>query len=80
MTDQQQGPGPYRVGEARRRRAGIGAFLVGFVATLAFFGFFPGLPHVIDWGAILAALLVGGLARWGCQTWMARSAKKAERT
>ncbi|MEU8522861.1 hypothetical protein [Streptomyces sp. NBC_01216] len=79
MTEQQQEPGPDQAGETRRRRAGIAAFLVGLVATLAFFGFFPGLPHVIDWGAILVSLVVGGLARWACQSWMTRSAKKAER-
>ncbi len=79
MTEQQQEPGAERAEETRRRRAGIAAFVVGLVAGLAFFGFFPGLPHVIDWGAILVSLVVGGLARWACQGWMARSAKKPER-
>ncbi|MEV5936608.1 hypothetical protein AB0L56_28750 [Streptomyces sp. NPDC052079] len=59
MTDQQQEPEPGHAEETRRRRAGFVAFVVGLVATLAFFGFFPGLPHVIDWGAILVALVVG---------------------
>ncbi|WP_328620670.1 hypothetical protein [Streptomyces sp. NBC_00354] len=53
--------------DARLRRSGIGAFLAGAAATLAFFAFFPGLPHVIDWGAIIAALAIGGLARWALQ-------------
>ncbi|WP_282704244.1 hypothetical protein [Streptomyces sp. CC219B] len=79
MTEQQRGPGPDQTGETRRRQAGIAAFLVGLVATLAFFAFFPGLPHVIDWGAILVSLAVGGLARWACQSWMTRTAKDGER-
>ncbi|MCX5195910.1 hypothetical protein OOK31_18770 [Streptomyces sp. NBC_00249] len=54
------GPAP----ETERRRAGIAAFLVAATASFAFFAFFPGLPHVIDWGAILVSLTVGGLARW----------------
>jgi hypothetical protein len=69
--------------ETRRRRAGVVAFLSGLVAALAFFAFFaffPGLPHVIDWGAILVSLAVGGLAQWCCRSWIARAAKeKAER-
>ncbi|MFE0671924.1 hypothetical protein [Streptomyces sp. NPDC058867] len=79
MTEQQQGPGQDRVADARRRRAGIVAFLAGFVVALAFFAFFPGLPHVIDWGAVLVALAVGALARWACQSWITRAAKDAER-
>ncbi|MFD9521343.1 hypothetical protein [Streptomyces sp. NPDC059979] len=59
--------------QARRRRAGIVAFLAGVVAGFAFFAFFPGLPHVIDWGAIIASLVVGALSRWA---WLARIAKK----
>ncbi|MCJ0868424.1 hypothetical protein [Streptomyces sp. AP-93] len=59
--------------EAKRRRAGGVAFLVGTVAALGFFAFFPGLPHVIDWGAILVSLAVGALARWSCRAWMAKS-------
>lgn len=64
------------VGARRRRQAGIAAFIVGLVVSLAFFAFFPGLPHVIDWGAILVSLAVGGLARWGCQSWITRTAKQ----
>ncbi|MFD8390268.1 hypothetical protein ACFV2N_13940 [Streptomyces sp. NPDC059680] len=59
-----------------RRRAGVVAFLVGLFVTLAFFAFRPGLPHVIDWGAVLAAMVVGGLARWSCRSWMTRTARK----
>ncbi|NML52149.1 hypothetical protein HHL19_27955 [Streptomyces sp. R302] len=59
--------------EAKRRRADIVAFLVGAAAALAFFSFFPGLPHVIDWGAILASLAVGALTRWA---WRSRLTKK----
>ncbi|MGW1763899.1 hypothetical protein ACWCQL_07410 [Streptomyces sp. NPDC002073] len=59
--------------EAKRRRAGIAAFLVGAAASLAFFAFFPGLPHVIDWGAIIVSLSIGGLARWG---WLSHITKK----
>ncbi|MGW6705371.1 hypothetical protein ACWGDE_10820 [Streptomyces sp. NPDC054956] len=58
--------------EAARRRAGIVAFLLGAAASLAFFAFFPGLPHVIDWGAIITSLAVGGLARWARQARMTR--------
>ncbi|MFE2287695.1 hypothetical protein ACFXDJ_26475 [Streptomyces sp. NPDC059443] len=58
--------------EAKRRRAGIAAFLVGTAASFAFFSFFPGLPHVIDWGAIIASLAVGALARWAWQSHMKR--------
>ncbi|MFJ3922814.1 hypothetical protein [Streptomyces sp. NPDC090022] len=59
--------------EAKRRRAGITAFLTGAGASFAFFAFFPGLPHVIDWGAILVSFAVGGLIRWA---WLARITKK----
>ncbi|AWZ15904.1 hypothetical protein [Streptomyces sp. ICC1] len=61
--------------EAKRRRAGIAAFLTGAAASLAFFAFFPGLPHVIDWGAILTSLAVGGLARRARQVHMTRARK-----
>ncbi|MET9604029.1 hypothetical protein ABZZ17_03065 [Streptomyces sp. NPDC006512] len=59
--------------EAERRRAGLAAFLIGAAASSAFFAFFPGLPHVIDWGAIAVALTVGALARWACRSRMKRS-------
>ncbi|PAZ16278.1 hypothetical protein CLM62_09025 [Streptomyces sp. SA15] len=75
---EQQGHGADQAHETRRRRSGIVAFLVGLVATLAFFALFPGLPHVIDWGAILVSLAVGGLAREACRSWMARAAKKKD--
>ncbi|GAA0323520.1 hypothetical protein GCM10010302_73350 [Streptomyces polychromogenes] len=71
MTTQ---PTPERpAGEAKRGRAGVGPFLIGTAASFAFFAFFPGLPHVIDWGAILISLAIGGLARW---IWLARAARK----
>ncbi|WP_217184545.1 hypothetical protein [Streptomyces sp. AC495_CC817] len=76
MVDQQGGQSAPRVHEARRRRVEIAAFLSGMGLVLAFFAFFPGLPHVIDWGAILVSLAGGGLARWGCRAWMARGAKE----
>ncbi|NYV77807.1 hypothetical protein [Streptomyces sp. UH6] len=56
----------------RRRRASVVAFVAGVVAGLGFFLFFPGLPHVIDWGAILVALALGVVARAGCLAWLAR--------
>ncbi|MFE9564106.1 hypothetical protein ACFYM0_23695 [Streptomyces sp. NPDC006487] len=59
--------------EAERRRAGIAAFLAATAGSFAFFAFFPGLPHVIDWGAIIASLAVGGLARWA---WLKRLTQK----
>lgn len=77
MTEQ-RGPGTDPGYEARRRRAGIASFVAGLVAALAFFAFFPGLPHVIDWGAILVSLAMGALARWACRAWMARSLEKKE--
>ncbi|MGW9412164.1 hypothetical protein [Streptomyces diastaticus] len=70
MIDQQQGQD--EAWKTRRRRAGIAAFVAGLVVTLAFFAFFPGLPHVIDWGAIVVSLIVGALARWACQSWMTK--------
>ncbi|MFH8450879.1 hypothetical protein ACH4CD_16725 [Streptomyces fungicidicus] len=80
MIEQQKNPQAGQGLETRRRRAGYVGFLVGLVATLAFFAFFPGLPHVIDWGAILASVAVGGLTRWGCQSWITRRAgQKAKR-
>ncbi|OEJ32575.1 hypothetical protein [Streptomyces subrutilus] len=59
--------------EARRRRDGIAAFLTGVTASFAFFAFFPGLPHVIDWGAIIVSVAVGGLVRW---MWLAHVTKR----
>ncbi|MEU9034569.1 hypothetical protein AB0D45_06590 [Streptomyces sp. NPDC048352] len=59
--------------EAKRRRGGIIAFLAGSVASLAFFAFFPGLPHVIDWGAILTSLAVGALTRWAYRAWTTKN-------
>ncbi|MEV0276762.1 hypothetical protein AB0I22_10340 [Streptomyces sp. NPDC050610] len=59
--------------EAKPRRVGIIAFAIGTVASLTFFAFFPGLPHVIDWGAILASLAVGALIR---RAWLARTRRK----
>ncbi|WEO97764.1 hypothetical protein A6P39_029195 [Streptomyces sp. FXJ1.172] len=80
MVEQQQRNDGDKGWEVRRRRAGIVAFFVGLVATLAFFAFGPGLPHVIDGGAVLAAIAVGGLARWSWQSWMTRTAgRKAGR-
>ncbi|WP_405949271.1 hypothetical protein OG588_25260 [Streptomyces prunicolor] len=76
MIDQQQGREQSR--EARRRSVGIAAFVAGLVVTLAFFGFFPGLPHVIDWGAIVVAVLVGALARWICQSWMGKRSEEGQ--
>ncbi|MEU0596783.1 hypothetical protein ABZ484_00730 [Streptomyces sp. NPDC006393] len=62
-----------------RRRAGVGWFVGGVVAALCFFAFFPGMPHVVDWGAVLVSLGVGALARWGCRSWMSRARGKGER-
>ncbi|MFJ2891649.1 hypothetical protein ACIO53_36955 [Streptomyces sp. NPDC087305] len=76
MIDQQQGP--EQPEETRRRSAGIVAFVAGLVLTLAFFAFFPGLPHVIDWGAIVVAVLVGALARWICQAWTRKRSGESE--
>ncbi|MGW3659841.1 hypothetical protein ACWD6R_31185 [Streptomyces sp. NPDC005151] len=69
MNDQQQ-----EQDEAgrTRRQAGIAAFVAALVVTLGFFAFFPGLPHVIDWGAILLSLAVGGIARWACRSWLTK--------
>ncbi|MCJ0874033.1 hypothetical protein [Streptomyces sp. AP-93] len=61
--------------EAKRRRAGVAAFLAATAASFAFFAFFaffPGLPHVIDWGAVITSLAVGALARWARQSHMTR--------
>nr|WSX50588.1 hypothetical protein OG409_17505 [Streptomyces sp. NBC_00974] len=64
--------------DAALRRAGIGAFLAGAAATLAFLAFFPGLPHVIDWGAIITALAVGALARWAYRAHLTRKHTRPE--
>ncbi|MFJ3668202.1 hypothetical protein ACIPSE_17360 [Streptomyces sp. NPDC090106] len=80
MVEQQQEKNMDETGEVRRRKAGIAAFLTGLIITLAFFAFWPGLPHVIDWGAILVALAVGVIARWLCRSQMAKAARrKSER-
>ncbi|WTF04697.1 hypothetical protein OHB14_25655 [Streptomyces sp. NBC_01613] len=79
MAEQRHEPGSDQTNrnrETRRRRVANGAFLAGLVAGLVFFGFFPGLPHVIDWGAVAVSLAVGGLARWACQSWMTRTNEK----
>jgi len=76
MIDQQQGR--EQSGEARRRSAGIAVFVAGLVVTLAFFAFYPGLPHVIDWGALVVAVLVGALARWIWQSWRGKRSRGSE--
>ncbi|MBQ0847846.1 hypothetical protein J8N05_06420 [Streptomyces sp. BH-SS-21] len=77
MIDQQQER--ERPEKSRRRSVEIAAFLAGLVATLAFFAFFPGLPHVIDWGAIVVSLLVAALARWACRRWAERGNRESPR-
>ncbi|MCD9145215.1 hypothetical protein [Streptomyces albireticuli] len=59
--------------EPERRPLGVLAFVCGAVTVLVTAAFFPSLPHVIDWGAVLTALAVGLLAR---RTWRTRAAKK----
>jgi membrane associated rhomboid family serine protease len=76
VEQQQQRNEPDRTWGTRRQRAGIAAFITGLAATLAFFAFFPGLPHVIDWGAIVVGLVVGALARWFCQSRMTKATQK----
>ncbi|WP_030345226.1 hypothetical protein [Streptomyces sp. NRRL S-1022] len=73
MTDQQDPERSQRW--ASRRRIGALAFVGGLVGTLGFFAFFPGLPHVIDWGAVLVALAVGAVVRWGWLAWVRRHAR-----
>ncbi|MFG3657440.1 hypothetical protein [Streptomyces sp. NPDC047706] len=75
MIEQEQGQSSGKAGEARRWVGGA-VFLVGLVGTLAFFAFFPGLPHVIDWGAVLASLAVATVARWCCLKWVPKRAGK----
>lgn len=55
-----------------RRWIGSLVFAVGLSGALGVFAFFPGLPHVIDWGAVLVALGVGAAVRWGCVAWLGR--------
>ncbi|MFC9290240.1 hypothetical protein [Streptomyces sp. NPDC057052] len=64
--------------EARQRRSGIVAFFCGLAVSLAFFAFFPGLPHIIDAGAVVVSLTVGVLARWGFRTWRGRRTGKGD--
>lgn len=71
MSTQPAPEDPTRV--AKRRRLGVTAFLTGTAASFAFFAFFPGLPHVIDWGAIITSVAVGALTRWA---WQARTARR----
>ncbi|KUN37294.1 hypothetical protein AQJ30_16625 [Streptomyces longwoodensis] len=71
MIEQQEQEHSQRV-EERRRRWGAVGLVGGFVVGILFFGFFPGLPHVIDWGAILVSLGVGVLVRWGVRWWVGR--------
>ncbi|MGX1272346.1 hypothetical protein [Streptomyces phaeoluteigriseus] len=79
MVEQQHQQGRGASREARRRRIGVAGFLCGLLASLAFFGFFPGLPHVIDAGAVIVSLVVGVLARWGCLVWWERRAGRDDR-
>ncbi|AXQ58945.1 hypothetical protein D0C37_12715 [Streptomyces koyangensis] len=58
-------------GEGRKGR-GV-AVAVGLVAGFVFFAFFPGLPQVVDRGAVLVSLGVGALARWGWRGWVRRT-------
>ncbi|MFG2128728.1 hypothetical protein ACGFNV_13160 [Streptomyces sp. NPDC048751] len=67
---EQQGRESDQAYEVRRRRVGVGGFFVGVCVALGFFAFFPGMPHVIDWGAIVVALVVGVAVRWGCRGWV----------
>ncbi|MER7762587.1 hypothetical protein [Streptomyces sp. NPDC097619] len=45
------------------RRAGTTAFPCGALAALLAFAVLPGLPHVIDGGALIASTAVGALTR-----------------
>ncbi|GAA2802064.1 hypothetical protein [Streptomyces showdoensis] len=65
MIDNEQGQD--EAAAARRWWLGVVGFLAGLVVSIGFFAFFPGLPHVIDWGAILVSLAVGGVVRWAVQ-------------
>jgi hypothetical protein len=76
MVEQQHQQGSDASEQARRRRTGVVGFLCGLLASLAFFAFFPGLPHVIDVGAIVVSVVVGVLTRWAC---LARWERRARR-
>ncbi|MGC0332134.1 hypothetical protein RKD23_005124 [Streptomyces sp. SAI-170] len=76
MVEQHHGSELDQAGQTRRRRAGIAAFMTGLLVTLAFFAFFPGLPHVIDAGAIVVSLVVGAVSQWACRAWMSRTASR----
>ncbi|MFI8193197.1 hypothetical protein ACIF8T_31230 [Streptomyces sp. NPDC085946] len=75
---EQQGQQPDPGTAARRRRVEGAGFLVGLLGSLAFLAFFPGLPHVIDWGAVLVSLAVGALVRWGCRSWTVRRSERGD--
>lgn len=75
MNDQRHGADAAEKEDViRLRRACVASFVVGFGASLAFFVFFPGMPHVVDLGAVLVSLLVGGAAQWWCRVLMVRRA------
>jgi hypothetical protein len=76
MTDQRPDTTSHPRPALRARRAGIAAFVTGALGVLAFFGFFPGLPHVIDWGAVLVSLVAGATARSACLSWLARKQRQ----
>ncbi|MFF7211007.1 hypothetical protein ACFZAU_10760 [Streptomyces sp. NPDC008238] len=64
----------------RLRRVGIAAFASASAVTLAFFAFFPGLPHVVDWGAVLVALGLGAGARHVARAWVRKREARADGT
>ncbi|MFJ9162248.1 hypothetical protein ACIRPS_36350 [Streptomyces griseoviridis] len=68
MSEQKQGRRTELL-DRRQRRVRVAVFVGVVVVALVFFGFFPGMPHVIDWGAILVSLAVGALAQWGWGVW-----------
>ncbi|MEU7012485.1 hypothetical protein [Streptomyces sp. NPDC046385] len=70
MIDREQEQREADVAVARRRVVGILGFAAGFVVAIGVFAFFPGLPHVIDWGAILVSLGVGAVGRWIARRWV----------
>ncbi|MFI1375060.1 hypothetical protein ACH4UY_23960 [Streptomyces longwoodensis] len=71
MSEQQAQGACGTDGQSTSPAGGVG-FLGGFVGAVLFFGFFPGLPHVIDWGAVLVSVGVGVLVRWGVRWWVGR--------